>query len=167
MCQELFENFASFASEVRQTGVRASRSLQKLVVISMTLAVLVLAAQLAAFCQINTATLSGSVKDSTDATIPRASVVVLQVATGISRTVTANDSGFFNVSLLQPGDYKVTISKDGFKTATESIQLHVDQSATLDFVAGDRVRAGDSQRHHRNTRFANRKLCPWDRHRTE
>ncbi len=130
MYQELFENLAS---KLRRIGAMRSRRLQRLMVVSMTLAVLVLAAQPSAFCQINTATLSGNVKDSGGAAIPGASVVVLQVSTGVSRTVTANDTGFFNIPLLQPGDYKLTVSKASFKTSTESIQLHVDQSANLDF----------------------------------
>ena len=131
MCEEVFE---SSVSKLRQTIAGKGRNLQRLLVISVTLALFILAAPVGAFCQINTATLSGSVKDSADAAIPGASVVILQVATGTSRTVAANDSGLYHVSLLQPGDYKVTVSKDGFKTSNEAIQLHVDQSATLDFA---------------------------------
>jgi len=124
---------AILALELQGINAVRGRSFQRLLAIAMLLAISVLTAQPGAFCQINTATLSGNVKDSADSAIPGASVVVLQVTTGVSRTVTVNDSGFFNMSLLQPGDYKVSVSKTGFKTATESIQLHVDQSASLDF----------------------------------
>ena len=124
---------AILALELQGINAVRGRSFQRLLAIAMLLAISILTAQPGAFCQINTATLSGNVKDSADSAIPGASVVVLQVTTGVSRTVTVNDSGFFNMSLLQPGDYKVSVSKTGFKTATESIQLHVDQSASLDF----------------------------------
>ena len=80
MCQELSKRLTS---ELRRIGAMRYRRLQRLVVVSTTLAVLVMAAQLGAFCQINTATLSGNVKDSADAAIPGASVVVLQVLTGM------------------------------------------------------------------------------------
>jgi hypothetical protein len=126
--------FKASASRLRRASAGGKKFLQKFSLFTLAAVPLLLAAQMSALGQINTATLSGNVKDANGAAVPGASVLVLQVSTGVSRTVTANDSGFFNVSLLQPGDYSVSVSKDGFKTATESIQLHVDQSADLDFA---------------------------------
>ena len=128
------ESLQDHCFKVRTVGhkLRAWR-VRKFISLSMTLIATVLAIQISAFCQINTATLSGSVKDSAGAAIPGASVVVVQTATGISRTAATNESGFFNVPLLQPGDYNVSVSKEGFNTDTEKIQLHVNQSANLDF----------------------------------
>lgn len=105
----------------------------KFILVSTILVAAVLSLQISAFGQINTATLSGSIRDSSGAAVPDASVAVLQVSTGITRTATANAEGFFNVPLLQPGDYSVTVSKPGFKSATETIQLHVNQLANLEF----------------------------------
>ena len=87
-----------------------------------------------AFCQINTAALSGTVKDKSGAAIPGASVLVVETATGISRTVEANQVGFFNVPLLQPGEYSVTVTKQGFRTAKSQVQLQVNQLANLNFA---------------------------------
>jgi len=106
----------------------------KLVLGSLTLLAMLLALQFSAFCQINTATLSGSVKDTSGAAVPGASIVVLQVATGISRTLETNDAGFYNVPLLQPGSYTVTVTKQGFRTATETLQLQVNQLAEANFA---------------------------------
>ena len=87
-----------------------------------------------AFCQINTASLSGTVKDNSGADIPGASVLVVETATGISRTVDTNQVGFFNVPLLQPGEYSVTVTKQGFRTAKSQVQLQVNQLANLNFA---------------------------------
>jgi hypothetical protein len=87
------------------------------------------------FGQINTATLSGTVKDPSGAVVPEASVVVVQADTGTTRTVQTNAAGLFTVPLLQPGVYTVTISKAGFENDTESnIDLQVNQLANLNFT---------------------------------
>ena len=123
-----------FVSNFPKAAFSGKNLLQRTTVPSLTVLVLFLAAHMSALGQINTASLSGNVKDSSGAAVPGASVVVLGTFTGTSRTITANDSGFFNISLLQPSDYKVTVSKAGFKTDTEAITLHVDQLANLDFT---------------------------------
>jgi hypothetical protein len=87
------------------------------------------------FGQINTATLSGTVKDSSGAVVPDASVVVTATATGTTRTIRTNAAGLFTAPLLQPGIYNVAISKEGFSTTEQSdIELQVNQSASLDFT---------------------------------
>src|SRR5215469_17721865 len=85
------------------------------------------------FGQINTATVSGTAKDKSGAAIPGASVLVTQSATGISHGAETNDTGFFNVPLLQPGPYDVTVSKAGFQSETQHIELQVNQLANLTF----------------------------------
>ncbi len=105
-----------------------------LVIFAVFAALLALHATLV-FGQINTATLSGTVKDPTGAVIPDASVVVVLADTGTTRTVQTNAAGLFTVPLLQPGSYTVTISKAGFENATESnIDLQVNQLANLTFT---------------------------------
>ncbi len=87
-----------------------------------------------ASAQINTATLAGTVADATGAVIPGASVTILQVANGVSRTTSTNDKGVFIEPLLLPGLYQVTVAKSGFKTAVQSVELLVDQRANLEFA---------------------------------
>lgn len=61
-----------------------------------------------------TGTLSGIVGDQTDARVPSAHVVIANQASGDIRETTADSSGFFSVTALPPGTYKVTISSKGF-----------------------------------------------------
>jgi hypothetical protein len=130
----MFRKVNNAISPVHANRTRLIRQIGRLGLLPALVLAIVSLLQPSAIGQINTANLSGNVKDNTGAAIPSATVAVLQVATGISRTVTSNDSGFFNVPLLQPGDYTITVSRDGFDTATEKITLHVNQSANLDFA---------------------------------
>jgi hypothetical protein len=86
----------------------------------------------AAWAQISTGTITGMVEDATAAVLPNVEVTVRQSATGEVRTTRTNGSGEFNVPYLQPGDYSITITANGFKTKTLSgISLRVDQTVNL------------------------------------
>jgi len=97
---------------------------------------LVLPAMLLAFtiahAQQLTATLSGIVTDQTDARVPGARVVVTNEATGDTRETKADTQGFFSVTALIPGTYKVTISAKSFASWEENgILLNQGDSRTV------------------------------------
>ena len=82
--------------------------------------------------QASTADLTGTVVDPNGAVVAGATVTIKSPSTGISRTVTANDSGEFQAIGLQPGLYDVTGSASGFKTIKISnVKLTVGQRAQL------------------------------------
>jgi hypothetical protein len=84
-----------------------------------------------------TATLAGSVLDSSQAAIPGAKIVVRNEATGAERTAESNELGYYVISALPAGTYSVTVSKPGFQTRTiSSLVLQVDQNATLNVELG-------------------------------
>jgi hypothetical protein len=81
--------------------------------------------------------ITGSVTDSTGATVPGAVVTVTNPATGVARSATSNDSGAYVVPQLAPGNYDISVEKQGFGTEKRSsVQLEVNQSVTLDFKLG-------------------------------
>src|SRR3989338_7855277 len=85
--------------------------------------------------QVITATISGTVKDSTGAVVPNATVTVRNVETGITRTVTSDEAGRYRVPQLAPGDYQVTSEAAGFQTAVRSgITLTVGREAVVDMA---------------------------------
>jgi hypothetical protein len=91
-----------------------------------------------AFCansaraQVVGATLSGTIKDTSGATIPGAQVSVKNVATGTVRELTADSAGFYTVPNLLPGSYDVTFSASGFGTqAANGITLTVGAQQVL------------------------------------
>src|SRR5271155_840765 len=48
-----------------------------------------------AFCQVNTASLTGLVRDSTDAIVTDATITARSTTTGIERTTETNSSGYY------------------------------------------------------------------------
>ena len=84
----------------------------------------VLFACLASFCaptakaQTFRGSIQGTITDSTGAAVSGALVKVFSTATGLSRTVAANDRGEYVASELPLGTYSITVEKEGFRTTT-------------------------------------------------
>src|ERR1051325_6286504 len=64
----------------------------------------------------NFGTLRGTVTDPAGAVIPNAAVKVTDQSTGLSRDLTTDGEGNFEVTALKAGTYKVTVTATGFKT---------------------------------------------------
>jgi hypothetical protein len=83
--------------------------------------------------QQETGTITGEIKDTIGAMIPKASIIITNVSTNISVTSESNESGLYTVTSLRPGIYTVAVEKDGFRRVTLSqITLQVNQVARLD-----------------------------------
>ncbi len=83
--------------------------------------------------QVSTADLNGTVVDPNGAVVAGATVTAKNSSTGISRTVTANDSGEYSIIGLPPGDYEITVEAATFKkTVISPVKLTVGQSASLE-----------------------------------
>jgi hypothetical protein len=76
--------------------------------------------------------ISGTATDPSDAVVEGAGVTVTNNATGATRNITTNLSGFYTVPNLVPGTYLVTIEKQGFTTVRfEDTPLTVAQALVL------------------------------------
>src|SRR6267142_549067 len=85
--------------------------------------------------QVSGGTLSGTISDPSGRAIPQAQIVIVNIATGVARTVTTNADGFYTAVNLLAGDYKVTISAKGFNTeAKTGITMNVGAQQTLDLT---------------------------------
>lgn len=81
--------------------------------------------------QRQTASVAGSVTDSSGAPVPSARVTVKNLDTSLVRETISNDAGLFTVTALPAGRYSVTVSKEGFSTyGIPDLVLQVDQNAT-------------------------------------
>lgn len=81
------------------------------------------------------ASLTGTVKDTSGATVPGATVSVRNMATGESRLAVAGDEGLYRVTNLPRGTYEVTAELPGFRTVTQSgVLLTVGDTVRLDFT---------------------------------
>ena len=62
-----------------------------------------------ASAQSNKGSIKGTVKDQSGAVVQNANVTVVNVATNEARTASTGDDGNYEVPLLDPGTYKVTV----------------------------------------------------------
>jgi hypothetical protein len=85
----------------------------KLVFFLLACLTLTLPARMAA--QITTATVSGSVSDTTGAMIPNVTVTATEVATGVKTTTVSNQTGEYTLPFLKAGTYTLTVQVPGFK----------------------------------------------------
>jgi hypothetical protein len=93
---------------------------------TLSLAVLLLLVVPCAFAQETTAGLQGTVKDSTGAMIPKATVEVTSPALIGVKKMETDQAGYFRFANLPPGTYGITVTASGFRTyKQENIQLLV------------------------------------------
>ena len=99
-------------------------------ILAKAVTVVALFVLLASFCfgQQLTGTFSGTTYDSTGAVVPNAKVTMKNEASGDIRSTTSNSSGYFSITAVQPGTYKVTVSAAGFKSW---------EQGGVDFAPGD------------------------------
>ena len=75
-------------------------------------------------------TIEGTVIDKSQSSISGAEVVITSKATGASRTLTTSDVGTFRFDLLSAGFYTVKVSKSGFGTVVQTVELLVGSTST-------------------------------------
>src|SRR5271156_2604476 len=114
-------------NRIGQCGRRLSRGWSKP---AYLLALLVLFTS-AAFAQLTTADILGTVTDATGAVVPNATVVLTNVGTNEKRTTVSNSSGDYNFTLLSVGHYSVSVKAAGFQASITN---------DLSVEAGDRAR---------------------------
>ncbi len=93
-----------------------------------------------AFGQAETAQISGTVVDPTNAVVPGATVTATSTQTGFTRTVTTNGEGYYVISNVQPSIYEISIKSGNFQefklTREISVAANVVVNATLSATAG-------------------------------
>ena len=80
----------------------------------------------------------GTIVDSTGAVIPGANVEVKNDATGALRQIASDAAGFYTITQIPPANYTITVSKAGFKTAVQTVELLVaeDREVTVTLQVG-------------------------------
>jgi len=98
----------------------------------LVIGIVVLALPIAA--QVSTGELSGSVVDSSGASIANAKVVATNAATGVSREAFTDAAGSYVLTLLPPGTYNLAAEASGFRRVVQNgIPLQVNQRAEVNF----------------------------------
>jgi outer membrane receptor protein involved in Fe transport len=82
----------------------------------------------------SSATLSGTVTDSSGKVIPAAAVSATNIETSIEANSQTDSSGLYVIPDLQPGTYRITVRKDGFATIVRpDVVLHVEDVIAMNF----------------------------------
>lgn len=99
---------------------------------SLTILPLLIVFVVPTFAQGTTGNITGRVVDSQDRTVPSASVTATNKGTGLSRSVTTDNSGDFSMTDLPPGKYEITVEAAGFsKILVRDYELNVGANRTL------------------------------------
>src|ERR1700733_13189719 len=81
---------------------------------------------------ISTAELHGTVHDPSGAVVPNAAITIDDPSKGFSRATTSDGAGNYQLLLLPPGTYEVTVTAPGFAKLTEkNVVLTVGERAEL------------------------------------
>ena len=76
-------------------------------------------------------TILGTVIDKSEAAVAGAEVVITNKGTGATRSATSADTGSYRFDLLSAGTYTVRVSKAGFATVVQTVELLVGQTVTV------------------------------------
>ena len=81
------------------------------------------------------ATLTGTVTDSTDAVIPAAEIVIMNMETGESYATATNETGNYTIPFIKPGTFELMVTTPGFKQYTRAgIRLDTASNVRADAV---------------------------------
>src|SRR6185437_10633225 len=80
----------------------------------LILVLLCLGTGVSLFAQVAGGTFSGTVIDPAGRSVPKATIVIQNQATGVTNTVPTNTAGAYSVPSLLPGSYNITASMSGF-----------------------------------------------------
>ena len=100
---------------------------------SLLLCSLLLLAPHMLMAQVTTATVFGTVTDSTGAIVANATVIITNLATNISTTLTTTNTGEYRFDLVPVGSYSLAVTAAGFEKVIQSnITLTVNQEQRVD-----------------------------------
>ncbi len=82
--------------------------------------------------QVNNASLTGLVSDSSGASVADAKVTAVNTATNFERSLSTSSDGYYTFATLPVGQYKITVEKQGFRQTTSTIMLATGDRGRLD-----------------------------------
>ena len=77
------------------------------------------------------ATIQGTITDKSGAVVAGAEVVAKNKATDVTRTAASDETGSYRFELLPVGTYAVSVTKRGFAVFSQTIEILVGQTATV------------------------------------
>ena len=103
--------------------------------LAFTIAILLCLASQSFGQTITTGDVTGTVKDSSGAVVPAATVTLKSTDTGEARTAQTSDQGVYRFIFLKPGNYTISANATGLVSDTTKLLVEVGQQLTFDLVA--------------------------------
>jgi hypothetical protein len=113
--------------------IMKTKNVSALLTVSVVVSIAVLFSVVALHGQVTSGSIVGVVYDQSGAAIPNSTVTATDAATGASREVQTNSSGYYTILSLPPDPYKVTASATGFAVTSAQIVVALGQPANFDF----------------------------------
>ncbi len=83
--------------------------------------------------QTSTGTIAGTIIDPQGLAISDAAIQVRNTDTGVVNSYMTSASGIYSAPYLQPGNYEVSVTKNGFqKVVSTGVMVHVGETLTID-----------------------------------
>jgi Carboxypeptidase regulatory-like domain len=82
----------------------------------------------------NTGNVAGTVTDTSGAVVPGVTVTLSQINTSSTRTAVSNDAGKYFFANVDPGQYSISLNKQGFATTKSQAEVKVGTSTTLNLT---------------------------------
>ena len=86
----------------------------------------------AAMAQAPVGTISGLVRDPTEAVLPGVTVTIRHLSTGAERNLTSGNDGTFSAPALPSGEYTITVELAGFRTVRREVTVATGQVTTVE-----------------------------------
>jgi hypothetical protein len=126
---------SKYAHESNELSGGRERRFTRLLIAVLTATLFLLGGSLRSYAQLSTATMFGTITDSTGADIPNATVIFTQTETNFTRQTQTNGSGQYRAEFLPVGPYSVKVNAPGFKEILQKgIVLAAAQEAALNFT---------------------------------
>ena len=82
--------------------------------------------------QVETGTITGTVRDATGAAVGGATVTARNTATSVERSATTGSNGQYTIPAVPPGIYELTATSTGFAKFTSQVEVTVGSAVTVD-----------------------------------
>ncbi len=79
-----------------------------------------------------TGDITGTVTDSSKSAVASADVELVSATKGAALKTTTNAAGVFRFSLLEPGEYKLTVTAKGFRAVSRNVQVNIGKITSAD-----------------------------------
>ncbi|MEW5978754.1 MAG: carboxypeptidase-like regulatory domain-containing protein [Acidobacteriota bacterium] len=100
-----------------------------------TITILLVQVTATVWAQSGNSTISGTVKDASNAAVPSAVVTIVNLDSGVRVDTLTNDTGLYRVGTLVPGKYQITVEAAGFEPLSRGpITLQVGQAIAVDLT---------------------------------